>query len=321
MTTDRKLGRTEIAVSPIGLGCMQFSQGQGLIGRMMRNLDQETSNAIVKATLDGGVNWFDTAELYGGGRSEQVLAAALLANGKRDGDIVIATKWNPFFRTAASIEGTIGARKQSLSPFHIALHQVHQPLSFSSVESQMNAMADLVAVGDIRAVGVSNFSAVRMRAAHAALAKRGVVLASNQMPYSLLVRGVERNGVMQAAKDLGITIIAYSPLAQGILSGKYHDDPSLLKGLGVRGLIPWFSKRNMEHTRPLVTALKEIAAAHGATPPQVALAWLITFQGDTVVAIPGATSVAQAQSNAAAMQVRLNDAELAGLDGLSRNVQ
>lgn len=218
MSIDRTLGRSGIAVSPIGLGCMQFSQGQGLIGGMMRNLDQATVDAIVRTSLDGGVNWFDTAELYGGGRSEQALAAALLANQKRDGDVVVATKWNPFLRGAASIGGTIGARKQALAPFHIDLHQVHQPLSFSSVESQMNAMADLVAAGEVRAVGVSNFSERAMRAAHAALTKRGLTLASNQMQYSLLARGIERNGVLAAAKELGITIIAYSPLAQGLLA-------------------------------------------------------------------------------------------------------
>jgi aryl-alcohol dehydrogenase-like predicted oxidoreductase len=318
MTIDRMLGRTEIAISSIGLGCMQFSQGQGFVGKAMRNLDQATANAIVAASLDAGVNWFDTAELYGGGRSEQVLAAALVANGKRDGDVVVATKWWPVLRTAASIRSTIEARKASLSPFHIDLHQVHQPFSLASVESQMDAMADLVEAADIRAVGVSNFSASRMRAAHAALAKRGIVLASNQMPYSLLARGIERNGVMQAAKALGVTVIAYSPLAQGLLTGKYHDDPSLMKSIGFRRFFPGFSKRNMERSQPLIVALKEIAEAHGAAPQQVALAWLIAFQGDTVTAIPGATSVAQARSNAGAMRLNLSDGELARLDGLSR---
>ncbi|MDB5421434.1 MAG: oxidoreductase aldo reductase [Brevundimonas sp.] len=320
MAIDRMLGRSGIAISPIGLGCMQFSQGQGLIGRMMRNLDQTTVNAIVGTSLDGGVNWFDTAELYGGGSSERALAAALLANQKHDGDVVVATKWSPLFRTASSIKATIGARKQPLSPFHIDLHQVHQPLSFSSVESQMDAMADLAAAGDIRAVGVSNFSEKPMRAAHAALAKRGLMLASNQMQYSLLARGIERNGVLAAAKELGITVIAYSPLAQGLLSGKFHDDPGLLKGLGVRGLLPWFSRKNMERSRPLVMALKEIAGALGAAPASVALAWLTNFHGDTVTAIPGATSVAQAASNAAAMQVRLTSDQLQRLDTLSRDL-
>ena len=218
MAATRKLGASDIAISPIGLGCMQFSQGAGMIGKIMKSLDQETTNAIVKAALDGGVNWFDTAEVYGGGRSEQSLAKALVANGKRDGDVVIATKWWPIFRSAPSIGATIGARKAALAPFTIDLHQVHQPLSFSSVEKQMEAMADLVAAGDIRTVGVSNFSAERMRLAHAALARRGLALVSNQMPYSLLTRGIENNGVMQAAKELGVTIIAYSPLARGVLT-------------------------------------------------------------------------------------------------------
>jgi aryl-alcohol dehydrogenase-like predicted oxidoreductase len=140
-------------------------------------------------------------------------------------------------------------------------------------------------------------------------------------PNSLLARGIERSGVLKAAKELGITIIAYSPLAQGLLSGKFHDDPGLLKGLGVRGLLPWFSKRNMERSRPLVTALKEIANAHGAAPASVALAWLVTFHGDAVTAIPGATSVTQAASNAAAMQVRLTSDELGRLDAVSRELR
>jgi aryl-alcohol dehydrogenase-like predicted oxidoreductase len=141
------------------------------------------------------------------------------------------------------------------------------------------------------------------------------------MHYSLLARGIERDGVLQAAKELGVTIIAYSPLAQGVLSGRFHDDPSLVKGIGLRRLRPSFSPRGLERSRPLVTALKEIATAHGATAAQAALAWLITFHGDTVTAIPGATSVAQAQSNTAAMQLRLTGAELARLDELSRDAQ
>jgi aryl-alcohol dehydrogenase-like predicted oxidoreductase len=320
MAADRQLGSSGIAVSAIGLGCMQFSQGHGMVGRVMRNLAQETVDAIVKASLDAGVTWFDTAELYGGGQSERALSLALSASQKRDGEVVIATKWWPVLRTAASIKATIGARRKALSPFHIDLHQVHQPYALASVERQMEAMADLVAAHDIRAVGVSNFGEGSMRAAHAALAKRGVALASNQMQYSLLARGIERDGVMQAAKALGVTIIAYSPLASGVLTGKYHGDPGLAQNLGLRGLIPQFSARGLARTRPLVTALQEIAAAHGANAAQVALAWVIGFHGDAAVAIPGATSVAQAQSNAAAMQLRLSPAELARLDELSCNL-
>ncbi len=319
MTILRPLGSGKIMVSPLGLGCWQFSQGQGLIGSYWANVDQGKANAIVEAAREGGVNWFDTAELYGKGRSEQVLAAALSASGARDGDVVVATKWNPLFRTARSIGTTIGTRQANLAPFSIDLHQVHQPLSFSSVESQMNAMADLVDAGAIRAVGVSNFSAAGMRRAHAALVKRGLTLGSNQMHYSLLHRNIERNGVMQAAKELGVTIIAYSPLAQGLLSGRFHEDPRQMKGLGMRRLAPGFRARNIERTRPLITALQEIGRGHGVSAAQIALAWLITFHGDTVTAIPGATSVAQARSNAAAMRVALSAAELSRLDVLSRD--
>ena len=321
MTNDRRLGRSGITISPIGLGCWQFSQRQGLVGKAWRHVDQHTANAIVRASLDGGINWFDTAEIYGNGRSEQVLAAALVANGQHDGEPVIATKWSPLMRTARSIKSTIAVRNRMLAPFHIDLHQIHSPRAFSSVESMMEAMADLVAAGSIRAVGVSNFSAQQMRAAHAALAKRGLPLASNQMQYNLLSRDIERNGVMQAAKELGITIIAYSPLAQGVLSGRYHDDPKLVKATGFRRFVPWFRQRNLARSRPLITALREIAGVHAATPSQIALSWLITFHGDTVTVIPGATNVQQAQSNAAALQLRLSSAELARLDELSRDAQ
>ena len=151
------------------------------------------------------------------------------------------------------------------------------------------------------------------------------VFAADKMRIAMVVKALGigffdacRDGGLEAAKELGITIIAYSPLAQGVLSGRFHDDPSLVKGIGVRRFRPSFSQKNLERSRPLVMELKVIAAAHGATPAQVSLAWLTTFHGDTVVAIPGATSVTQAQSNVGAMKVSLGAAELAQLDTLSR---
>lgn len=319
MSPLRPLGRSPIAISSIGLGCWQFSQGRGLAGSYWPALPVETENRIVATSLAAGVNWFDTAEMYGGGRSEAALARALVAAGKRDGDVVVATKWWPAFRTAGSIRATIAARLARLAPFGIDLHQVHQPMALATTAAQMNAMADLVAAGKIRTVGVSNFSAARMRAAHRALAARGVALVSNQMPYSLLNRRIETNGVLAAAQELGITIIAYSPLAQGVLTGKFHRDPDLIRSRpGPRKWLPSFGRRGLEKSQPLVAALQEIAAAHGATPSQVALAWLVQCHGETVVAIPGATSVRQAEENAGAMRVRLGDDELARLDQLSR---
>jgi aryl-alcohol dehydrogenase-like predicted oxidoreductase len=317
--TARRLGRTDLEISPIGLGCWQFSEGAGLVGGFWEALPQDRVDEIVRVSLEGGVTWFDTAEAYGKGRSERALARALQAAGKRSGEAVVATKWQPFGRTARSIAATIGDRAEALAPYPIDLHQVHHWAGLSFVEAEMRAMADLVRAGRIRAVGVSNFGASRMRRAHAALAKRGLPLASNQMKYSLLDRRIERNGILAAAKELGVTIIAYSPLEQGILSGKFHDDPSLIRRApGPRRWMPAFRAKGLARTRPLVEELKTIAAAHGATPSQIALAWLVGFHGDTVVAIPGATRPHHARESAGAMALTLSPLELERLDALSR---
>jgi aryl-alcohol dehydrogenase-like predicted oxidoreductase len=315
----RPLGRSSIGISAIGLGCWQFSEGAGLGGGYWPTLSAETERAIVAASLEGGVTWFDTAEMYGGGRSEAALARALLANGKHPGDVAVATKWWPAFRTARSIRTTIRARQDRLAPFGIDLHQVHQPFAFASVGAQMRAMADLVDAGAVRTVGVSNFSARQMRAAHRALAERGIPLVANQIRYSLLYRRPETNGVLAAAKELGVTVIAYSPLAQGVLSGKFHEEPGLIRSrTGPRKWLPDFRRAGLERSRPVVDALRAIAAAHGATPSQVALSWLLDFQGEIVVAIPGATSATQARENAGAMHLQLAAAEIARLDEVSR---
>ena len=154
---------------------------------------------------------------------------------------------------------------------------------------------------------------------HAALARRGVPLVSNQMPYSLLNRKIESSGVLAAAKELGITIIAYSPLAQGLLSGKFHDDPSLIQSrVGPRKFLPAFRASGLAKSRPLIDELKKVAQAHGATPSQVALNWLVTFHGDTVVAIPGATKRRQAEENVGSMAFSLSPDEARRIDELSQ---
>jgi len=314
--TKRRLGRTEIEVTPIGLGTWQFSEGSTIHGLIWSRIDPQVTDQIVAAALAGGINWFDTAEAYGGGRSERALARALTAAGKREGDVVIATKWQPVLRRAGSIRRTIDRRLENLSPFGIDLHQVHNPASFSSIEAEMEAMAELVQDRKIRSAGVSNFSAEQMRRAHAALARRGLPLASNQVKYSLLDRAIERNGVLDAANELGVTIIAYSPLEMGLLTGKFHRDPELLKG---RPLGRRFSlRRKIERSRPVVAALEEIAKSRGVTASQVALNWLISAHGDTVVAIPGASRPAQAQESAGAMAFSLTTDELSLLDRVTR---
>jgi aryl-alcohol dehydrogenase-like predicted oxidoreductase len=298
---------------------MEFSGGGGLMGFVFPLIDQAEKNATVKAGLDGGINWFDTAELYGAGVSEKSLSTALKAAGKKDGEVVIATKWWPLFRTARSIVKTIEDRLRFLDDYSIALYQVHQPFSFSSPEAEMDAMAELVNAGKIRSVGVSNFNAERMRRAHRQLRKHGLPLASNQVRYSLLDRQIERNGILETAKELGVTIIAYTPLELGLLTGKYHKQPELLDGKPRywRGRL----RRGLEKSRALVSSLEEIGARHKATAAQIALNWVINSQGDIVVTIPGVTRVSQAQESAGAMKFQLTKDEIARLDEVSLAVQ
>lgn len=315
----RRLGKTDLRVTPIGLGMMEFAGGGGLTGAAFPVIPQPEKDAIVRAALDGGINWFDTAEMYGAGLSESSLSAALKAAGKTDRDVIVATKWLPFFRTAANIPHSIHNRLRFLDGYTIGLYMVHQPYSFSSPEAEMTAMADLVEAGLIRSVGVSNFSPERMRRAHHALQARGLPLAVNQVRYSLLRREIETNGVLETARELGVTIIAYTPLASGLLTGKYHKDPDLLRK------VPFYRRRMMrrwlEPTRPLIEMLGQIGTRYSATPAQVALNWLIHFKGDTVVTIPGATRVQQAEESAGSMRFRLTDEEMASLDETSRAVR
>ena len=322
ITSPRPLGRSDLTISAIGFGCWQFSQGVGaLTGGYWPALSQDIIDQIVAVSLATGINWFDTAEVYGRGTSEAALSMALRAAGKRIGEVIVATKWWPIFRTSRSIHTTIDERLRRLAPFGIDLYQVHQPFAFASTAAQMRAMADLAAGHKIRTIGVSNFSARKMRAAHAALDAVGLPLVSNQVRYSLLDRSIETNGALLSAQELGITIIAYSPLAQGILSGKYHRDPQAIRSRpGPRKWMGTFRRGGIERSKPLVDALEEIAQARGATPSQVALNWLIHFHGDAVVAIPGATSVAQAQDNAGSLGFVLSEAEMARLDEISKAV-
>jgi aryl-alcohol dehydrogenase-like predicted oxidoreductase len=315
----RRLGKTDIQITPIGLGCWQFSQGANFAGRVWETLPDEAIRSVVAAALKGGIGWFDTAEAYGNGRSEQKLSEALAAAQVKPGAVVIATKWQPFFRTAKSIPSTIDTRISCLGQYPIDLYQVHNPMSFSSIPVQMREMAALLKAGKIRSVGVSNFSARQMQAAHDALAAEGIVLASNQVRFNLLDRRIERNGTLELAKKLGITIIAWSPLAQGILTGRFHEDPrAMRKASGFRRLIGRLGPAMLERTRPLVEELRSIARAHGAAVSQVALSWESSFHGDTVVVIPGASRPQQAEQAAAAGDLRLSPQELTRIDQLAQ---
>jgi aryl-alcohol dehydrogenase-like predicted oxidoreductase len=312
----RRLGQTNIKITPIGLGVMQFAGGNWMFRVMFPNIPQTVKNEIIQTALDSGIKWFDTAEIYGFGRSERALSEGLKAAGMENDEVIIATKWSPFLRTAGNIRRTINRRLRNLSGYSIDLYQIHQPYSFSTPEDEMDTMADLVEAGKIAAVGVSNFGAERMRRAHAALEKRGLPLASNQVRYNLFDRRIETNGILDAAKELGITIICWGPLASGLLTGKFHKDPGLLKHTPPARRM--MLRRGLEESRELIRALEIIASKHGATPAQVALNWLVNFQGETVVAIPGASKPKHAEESAGAMRLTLSEDEMKRLDELSQ---
>ncbi|MBW6490809.1 MAG: aldo/keto reductase [Lentimicrobium sp.] len=310
----RSIGKSDLMITPIGLGCWQFSKQKNMAGKFWPKMEDDLIGEMVRLSLEGGINWFDTAEVYGNGASERALAASLKDIGKKPGDIIVATKWWPMFRFASNISKTIDQRLNALAPYPIDLYQVHQPWGFSNEKAEMEAMAKLVKEQKIRYVGVSNFSAAQMRSAWETLQKHGIHLVSNQVRYNLLDRKIESNGILQTAKELGITIIAYSPLAQGLATGKFHDHPELLKNIGMRKYSAQFKSAELEKSRPVVKTVQELAIKYGVTPSQIALNWLINSHGETVVAIPGATKESHARENAGAMTFTLTPEDIALLD-------
>jgi len=258
-----------------------------------------------EASLEAGVNLFDTAAMYSGGASERRMGE--LAHGQ---DVLIASKFPGGF--SFRVEGfpkELDASLARLGRDSIDLYQHHFPNPRVSIPQLMERLADAVEAGKVRAVGVSNYSAAQMREAHAALAKRGIPLASNQVEYSLLHRQPEANGVLQACKELGITLIAYSPLAMAALTGKYS---ATQKASGLRRFLPNFNRKSMEAVQPVVALLRQIGERYSKTPGQVALRWLI--ENPLLLPIPGAKNGKQAADNAAALSFSLTADEVEVLD-------
>ena len=314
----REIGKSGIKLSKIGLGCWQFSKNTGFAGSFWPKLSDDTTLEIVQQSLNSHINWYDTAELYGWGKSEISLSNALNKLNADAKSNFIATKWWPLFRSSSSIKNTIHKRLKFLNGYPITLHQVHMPLGFSSIEKEMNAMADLVEDGKIKHIGVSNFNQHQMTRAYNALEKRGIHLTSNQMEYSILNRNIEFNGVLETAKKLNISIIAYSPLSQGIATGKFHDNPELVNKLHLWRRMK-LNKRDLSLSKslPIINELKKIAKKHNSTSAQVALNWLINFH-QNVFAIPGATSKKQCEDNIGALDINLSFDELEKLDYISK---
>lgn len=186
----RALGQSDLCVSSIGLGSAQFRKGASLFGKYWAALEDGVIAGIIGASLEGGVNWIDTAEAYGCSESERSIARGLQSLGTERQDVIIASKWFPLFRTAKSIQSTISNRLDALGTSQIDLYQIHFPWSFSSIRSPMEAMTRLVDEGHIRYAGVSNFSAKKLRIADEELGKIGLPLVSNQVQYNLLDRRI-----------------------------------------------------------------------------------------------------------------------------------
>ena len=309
-----KLGQDGAAVCPLCIGT--WAWGDKLFWNY--GSDEEDAKQLqvaFQAALDAGTTFFDTAEVYGFGLSEKYLGQFIQQS---DRPVQIATKFGPapWRFTAQSVSDALTESLKRLRLERVSLYQVHWSFSFfMNQETLMNALADEVQRGRIEAVGVSNYSAEQMQQAYKILAARGVKLASNQVRYSLLTRQIETNGIFDTARQLGITILAYSPLAQGLLTGKYTANGSV-QPTGARRLDSRFSKEGLHKIEPVISILKKIGDRHGRTPAQVALNWLIA-QGN-VVAIAGAKNANQVQQNAGALGWQMSDEEITQLEQVTR---
>jgi aryl-alcohol dehydrogenase-like predicted oxidoreductase len=283
-----------VRISAVGLGTWQFGSREWGYGSDYA--DREAVD-ITHRALDLGINLIDTAEIYGFGKSERIVGKAIAG---RRAEVFVASKLFPLAPLPAVVVQRGRASVARLGVDAIDLYQVHWPNPVFPLTVTMRGMADLKRQGVIRHVGVSNFSLEQWQRADQALG--GTVL-SNQVEYSLARRKPDRDLVPWAQANDRL-IIAYSPLAQGLLSAKY--DAGNAPG-GVRAGNLLFLPDNIGRAGPLLHALREIAAGHGASPAQVALAWLI--RRPNVVVIPGASSVAQLEANAAAADVELTEEE------------
>ena len=305
-----QLGKTDVRVPPLGIGTWQW--GDSMMWGYGKGYAEGEIQAAFDASVAAGITCFDTAEMYGFGKSERFLGKFIRADGQ---PAVVATKFFPVpwrLGKGSLLRALRGSLKR-LGMQQVDLYQIHFPLPPVSIETWMDGLADAVQAGLTRAVGVSNYNVEQTRRAHAALAKRGVPLASNQVEYSLLKRDPERTGLLTLCQELDVTLIAYSPLAKGLLTGKYTpENPPA----GTRGRL--FRRDYLARIQPLIGLLREIGAVHeGKNPNQVALNWLIC---KGALPIPGAKNARQAQENAGALGWRLTVDEAAALDAASDRV-
>ena len=292
-----------------GLGAWQW--GDRLIWQYGQTHQDEDVQAAFQVSLEAGIRFVDTAEVYGSGRSERLLGQFLK---ETDQPVLVATKFFPF-PWRLTKKSLLQALKRSLERIGVEtvdLYQIHQPYSLIPIETWMDAMAEAVNQGLTRTVGVSNYNQTQMLRAYSELARKDVPLAANQVTYSLLNREIEKSGLLARCQELGIRVIAYSPIEKGLLTGKYsvENPPPGVRGRRYGNLLPKIG--------PLLKLITEIGQEHGGkSKTQVALNWCI--QKGTIP-IPGAKNAKQAEENAGALGWKLTEEEVARLDEVSDSI-
>ena len=302
------LGQSKLKVPRMGVGAMTWGDAKGLARLHPAKTAYggahgfEEEKRALELSIEAGVNLFDTAAMYSNGAAERRLGE--LARGR---DVIIATKYPSGFSFRAEdfpkeLEWTLSR----LGRDSVDLYQHHYPNARLSISRLMDFVADAVEAGKVKAVGVSNYSAEQMREAHSALARRGIPLASNQVEYSLLHRKPEADGTLDACRELGIMLIAYTPLAGGRLTGKYSAQ-NRAGGL-FRRILPQYGRKALEGIQPVIKLLRELGDRYSKSPSQVALRWLI--ENPVVLPIPGAKNGKQAVDNAATLKFSLTTEEV-----------
>jgi aryl-alcohol dehydrogenase-like predicted oxidoreductase len=290
----------------MGLGAWQW--GDRIVWQYGHGYGAEDVHRAFEISVTEGIRFVDTAEVYGGGSSERMLGQFIQSS---DQPILIATKFFPWpwrIWKGALLRALKGSLTR-LGVESVDLYQVHWPSISMSTDALMEGMVECVKSGMTRTVGISNYEQTRMLAAYSALARHNVPLASNQVHFSLLNRSAEKDGTLARCRELGIRLIAYSPLEKGLLSGKYtaENPPPGTRARTYAGMLA--------KIQPLIKALTQIGQDHGGkSNSQVALNWVIC---KGALPIPGAKNAKQAQQNAGALGWRLTDSEMAKLDELS----
>ncbi len=305
-----------VPTAPLGVGTWAWGdESTWGMGGYDDSLTEATIRDAWYTAIDAGVTLFDTAEGYGEGESERIIGQLIAEDPTRRDTLVIATKFLPApwkLNVQTALREALLKSLDRLGIDQVDLYQIHGPISLRSHKAMAEALASVHADGLVKAVGVSNYSIREMGSIHAELAARGVQLASNQIEFSPLRRRPESNGLLQACKQLGVVPLAYSPLGQGRLTGKYsaQNPPP-----GNR----YFSAHPMEQVDRIVAELRRIGQNHEAkTPAQVALRWIIS---KGAVPIPGAKNAPQSAQNAGALGWELTTDEVAVIDRLALDGQ